>query len=215
MSITATTLSVAISDTDKVLTVGSGSGFPAVGTIGNPPYPVRIDKEFMLAVSQPASGTVNVIQRGYYGTAAVAHDKLAKVEVSAAPSDFAEPSAGNVVSLPPYLPVQSTLGQDTTFTSTQVAAWGNQPQEFAITKASAAAITLVAPSKAQDGLEVLFTNLTDAIHVITATSLLASSGSGSPYTTATWANAKAGGGLKLKAENGLWNVLSATNVTLT
>lgn len=216
MAITATTLSADLSATGLTMTVGSGSGFPTAGA-STPAsnYVVRIDKEFLLAVLQPVSGTIKLAQRGYNGTAATAHDVLSKVEVSAAPGDFSDPSAGNVVNLPPYLPSQQTIGEDITYTSAQIAAWGNQPIQFSITKASAAAIVLVAPSKAQDGLVISFTNLTDAIHVITATSLFASAGSGSPYTTATWANAKAGGGLTLQAENGLWNVLAATNVTLT
>lgn len=214
MSITQTYLSAALAATDNTMAVNSGTGFPTVGTIAQPPYLVRIDKEFLLANAQPVSGTISILQRGYNGTSAAAHDILAKVEVSSAPSDFADPSAGNVVSLPPSAPAMQTLGQDTTFTSTQVAGWGNQPQNFAITKATAAAITLVAPSKAQDGLMVTFTSLTDAIHAITATSLLANAGAASPYTTATWANAKAGGGITLQAQNGLWNEVSAINVTL-
>ncbi len=216
MSITQTNLTADISATDLTLAVASGSGFPAAGnTIASPPYLVRIDKEFMLAIQQPVSLAISVIQRGYNGTAAVAHDTLSKVEVSASPSDFADPSPGNSVALPPYLPSQQTIGEDITYTSAQIAAWGNQPIQFSITKASAAAIVLVAPSKAQDGLVISFTNLTDAIHVLTATSLFASGGSASPFTTATWANAKAGGAITLQAENGLWNVVNSLNVTLT
>lgn len=215
MSITATTLSADLSATGLTMTVGSGSGFPTAGAGVSANYLVRIDKEFMLAVSQPVSGTIKLAQRGYNGTAATNHDVLAKVEVSASPADFGDPSPGNVVTLTPGAPSMQTIGEDRTFTTTEIAAMGNQAQNFAITKATAAAITLVAPSKAQDGLTVTFTSLSDAIHVITATSLLANAGAASPYTTATWANAKAGGGITLQAENGLWNVLATTNVTLT
>jgi hypothetical protein len=216
MAITQTNLTVAMTATDLVMTVNSGTGFPTSG--GTTPasnYLVRIDKEFMLAILQPTAGVITVAQRGYNGTVAAAHDKLAKVEVSSAPGDFAQNPAASLQTLPAYLPNYQTLGQDTTFTTTQVAAWGNQPQNFAITKATAAAITLVAPSKGQDGLEIVFTSLTAAAHVITATSLLANAGTASPYTTATMANAEIGGGLILQAQNGLWNVLSAVNWTLT
>lgn len=215
MAITQTYLTAALTATGLTMTVNSGTGFPTSG--GSTPssnYLVRIDKEFMLATLQPTSGVITLAQRGYNGTAAAAHDVLAKVEVSSAPGDFAGPSAGNDVSLPPSAPNQQTLGQDTTFTSAQVAAWGNQPQSFAITKATAAAIVLVAPNKSQDGLVLTFTSLTDATHAITATSLLANAGAASPYTTATVANAKAGGGLVLQAQNGLWNVISNVNWTL-
>lgn len=215
MSITATTLSADLTDKGLTMTVGSGSGFPTAGsTIANPAYVVRIDKEYMLAIQQPTSGVIKLAQRGYNGTAAAAHDLLAKVEVSAAPSDFANPSPGNVVDLPPYLPTQETIGEDRTFTSAEIAAWGNQPREYAITKASAAAIVLVAPSKAQDGLTITFTSLTAAAHVITATTLLADAVSGSPHTTATFA-AFIGATLTLKAENGLYNVVSAVVVPIT
>ncbi len=215
MSITQTAITADLSASALTATVTSGSGFPSVGTIASPPYLVRIDKEFMLCNAQPAAGTISLLQRGYAGTAAAPHDILSKIEVSASPSDFADPSPGNVVTLTPAAPSQQTIGEDITYTSAQIAGWGNQPQIFAITKATAAAIVLVAPSKAQDGLTLEFTNLTDAIHVLTATALFASGGSASPYTTATWANAKAGGGITVQAMNGLWNVINSLNVTLT
>ena len=215
MAITQTYLSAAMAATDLTMTVNSGTGFPTSGgTTPQNNYLVRIDKEYMLALLQPTSGVITLAQRGYNGTAPASHDVLAKVEVSSAPSDFAGPSPGNVVSLPPSLPSYSTLGQDTTFTSSQIAAYGNQPQNFAISKATAAAITLVAPNKSQDGLTMTFTSLTDATHAITATSLFASAGAASPYTTATWANAKAGGAITVQAQNGLWNVINSINVTL-
>jgi len=216
MAITATALSADLTASGLTMTVASGTGFPTAGapSPANPGYLVRIDKEFMLAISQPVAGTIKLAQRGYNGTAAAAHDTLSKVEVSSAPNDFANPSPGNVVSLPNYVPAMQTIGEDRIFTSAEVAAWGNQPQDFAITKATAAAITLVAPSKAQDGLVLVFTSLTAAAHVITATSLLADAVTGSPHTTATFA-AFIGASLTLKAENGLWNVIAAVVVPIT
>lgn len=214
MAITQTYLSADLSATGLTMTVNSGTGFPSVGAAPSSSYLVRIDKEYMLAVTQPVAGTIKLAQRGYNGTAATAHDILAKVEVSALPSDFADPSAGNVAPLPPYLPAQQTIGEDYTFTSTGVAALGNQPLICAITKATAAAITLVAPSKAQDGLVLQFTSLTAAAHVITATSLLGDAVSGSPHTTATFA-AYIGASLTLQAQNGIWNVTASVGVTIT
>jgi len=215
MAVTQTTLSAAIVAGDLTMTVASGTGFPTTGaTALAQGYLVRIDKEYMWAIAQPVAGQITLRGRGANGTAAQAHDKLAKVIVSSAPSDFAGNAPGFDVELPPYLPIYLTLGQDKTFTTSEIAAYGNQSRTFAITKATAAAITLVAPDKSQDGLILEFTSLTDATHAITATSLLANAGASSPYTTATWANAKAGGGIKLIAENALWNVISSTNVTL-
>lgn len=215
MAITQTALSADLSATGHTMTVASGTSFPTAGTtIANPGYLVRIDKEYMLAIQQPVSGVIKIGMRGYAGTAAVAHDTLAKVEVSSAPSDFAEPSPGNSVTLPPYLPSQETLGEDKTFTAAEVAAWGNQPRQFAITKATAIACTLVAPSKSQDGLVVTFTSLTAVLHVVTATALLANGGTASPYTTATGADSKIGATLTLQAQNGLWNVVANVGWTL-
>lgn len=215
MAITATTLAADLGANDVTMSVASGSGFPTSGsTIANPGYLVRIDNEYMLAVQQPVSGTIKIAQRGYDGTAAVAHDILAKVLVSSAPSDFSPVAAGSQVELPPFTPVQQTIGEDLTFTTAQVAALGNQPRVYAITKATAAAITLVAPSKAQDGLTLVFTSLTAAAHVITATTLLGDAVSGSPHTTATFA-AFIGATLTLQAQNGIYSVVSSTGITIT
>lgn len=215
MSITATALSADLSATGLTMKVASGTGFPTAGGAPvTPGYIVRIDREYMLAVQQPVSGVIKVAQRGYNGTAAEPHDILAKVEVSSLGSDFADPSPGNVTSMPPYQPSMQTIGEDYTFTAAEVASWGNQPRIFPITKATAAAITLVAPSKAQDGLTLTFTNLTAAAHVITATSLLADAVSGSPHTTATFA-AFIGSSLTLQAQNGLWNVIAAVVCPIT
>jgi hypothetical protein len=116
--------------------------------------------------------------------------------------------------MPPFQPAMQTIGEDYTFTLAEVAAWGNQARNFPITKATAAAIVLVAPSKAQDGLTLVFTSLTAAAHVITATTLLADAVTGSPHTTATFA-AFIGASLTLQAQNGLWNVIAAVVVPIT
>lgn len=215
MAITQTNLTADLSATSLTMSVASGTGFPAAGaTIANPAYLVRIDKEYMLAVQQPVSLFIKLIQRGYNGTAAAEHDTLSKVEVSANPIDFANPSSGNVIDLPAYIPSMQTLGEDRTFTSTEIAAWGNQPRNFAITKGSACLFTLVAPSKAQDGLTVVITSDTAFAHVLTATTLLGDAVSGSPHTTATFA-AFIGATITLQAQNGIYNVVSAVGVTVT
>ena len=215
MAITQTTLSADLGANDVTMVVGSGTGFPTAGSsIANPGYLVRIDNEYMLAIQQPVAGTIKIAQRGYNGTAAVAHDLLSHVLVSSAPSDFNPVAPGNQVDLPPALPIQQTLGEDRTFTTAQIAAFGNQPRLFAITKATACLFTLVAPSEAQNGLTIVFTSLTAAAHVLTATSLLGDAVSGSPHTTATFA-AYIGTSLTLQAQNGIYNVVSSTGITIT
>jgi hypothetical protein len=213
MAITSTALSADLSASALTMAVASGTGFPTTGDTVPQSYVVRIDDEYMVAVTQPVAGTIKLRSRGYYGTAAVAHDTLARVLVSSNPQDFGpNPTAGDVP-LPPYRPDMVTIGEDRTFTTAEIAAIARDTI-YTITKATAAAITLVAPSKAQDGITLKFTSQTAAAHVITATALLANAGAASPYTTATTANATIGGGLALQAQNGLWNVISAVNWTL-
>jgi hypothetical protein len=216
MAITGTTLSADLSATGLTMTVASGTGFPTSGaSTPQSNYLVRIDKEFMLAVLQPVANTIKLAQRGYNGTVAAAHDLLSYVEVSSNPGDFANPPSGQTTTLPAYIPDMQTLGEDYTFTAAEIAAYGNQARDFVITKATAIAVTLVAPSKAQDGLVLTFTSDTAALHVITATSLFASGGTSSPYTTATASNTKAGSTMVLKAYNALWTVVSLQNWALT
>lgn len=216
MAITQTNVTAAVAASDTTIVVSSGTGFPTTGAPPlTPGYLCRMDKEFFYAIAQPVAGQITIRGRGSNGTVAQAHDTLAKIEVSATPQDFASASPGTDVTLPPFLPVYQTLGQDTTFTSAQVAAWGNQPQNFALTKATAIAVTLVAPSKSQDGLVVTFTSLVAVADAITATSLLANGLTGSPYTTATKSDTKIGGALTLQAQNGLWNVVAQQGWTLT
>ncbi len=216
MPITQTTLAADLSATGLTMKVTSGSsGFPTAG--GNPVTPgylCRIDKEYFLAVQQPVAGVIKIAQRGYNGTAAASHDILSYVEVSPLGSDFADPSPGNVVSLPPGLPSMQTIGENRTFTSAEIAAWGNQPQNFVFTKGSAATVVLVAPSKAQDGLVLTFTSAVPYLNVITATALLANGATASPYTTATGADSKIGASITLQAQNGLWNVVANVGFTL-
>jgi hypothetical protein len=215
MAITATALSADLSATALTMKVASGTGFPTAG--GAPVstgYVVRVDREYLLAFSQPVAGVIKIGHRGYNGTFAQSHDILAKVEVSSLGSDFADAFPGSVVSMPPHQPGMQTLGEDRTFTSAEIAAWGNQAQNFAITKGSACLFTLVAPSKAQDGLTLVFTSLTAFAHVLTATTLIGDAVSGSPHTTGTFA-AFIGATLTLQAQNGIWNEVSAIGVTVT
>ena len=84
----------------------------------------------------------------------------------------------------------------------------------AITKSSAAAaMTLAAPTAAQEGIEITIISETAKAHTVTATSLLDNGASGSPYSTATFA-AYVGANIKLKAVNLVWVVISSNNVTL-
>ncbi len=213
MSWTTTSLSADLAASDVKMTVASGSGFPAVGTAGAQNYRVKIDQEWMLADGQPVSGTITIKRRGDQGTIAADHDILSRVYVSNVASDWLSnpPASSTPTSVAQNL--QATLGEDKTFTSAEVAAI-TKSTDFMIYKATAAAITLVAPSVQQNGVRLSFSSATAAAHVITATSLLEDGASGAPHTTATFA-AYIGAGLTLMANNGVWQVMSNTGVTIT
>jgi hypothetical protein len=214
MAITQTNLTADLGINDTQMSVAAGAGFPGAGVIANPGWLVRIDKEYLLAISQPVTNTIKIAQRGFNGTAAAAHDLLAKVTVSSSGSDFPDSAPGNLTVLPANLPSMTTIGENRIFTVAEVHSWGNQPQLFAITKATAAAVTLVAPGKDQDGLVVTFTSLTAAAHVITATALLNDAVTGGPHGTITFA-AFAGSGITMMAQNGLWNVMASVVAPIT
>lgn len=84
---------------------------------------------------------------------------------------------------------------------------------YVVTKGSAAALTLAAPTAGtDDGLIIKITSATAFAHVLTATSLLNTGAAG--VSVATFA-AHAGAGLILMAYNGLWNVMSSVGITYT
>lgn len=209
MALTRTSLSAAASASTHTLSITStSSGFPAVGTYGQPPQLMQVDSEYMLIQLVPVANTVKVMQRGYNGSKVVAHDILAPVVTSSVIADFPEIAQGEVVTRPPDVWDQVTLGQDGAI------ALPTKNTNVVITKASACLFTLAAPSKAQDGLRLTITSATGAAHVLTATSLLENGLSGSPFTTGTWA-AFIGGTLSLVAINSVWNLVGAGNgVTL-
>lgn len=92
------------------------------------------------------------------------------------------------------------------------------PQTGVITKGSAAALTLAAPTAGavsaggQDNTKLVITSNTAFAHTITATSLIQDGVTGGAKTTATFA-AFPGATIELVAYNGKWNVISK-NVVL-
>ncbi len=180
MALTNTTLSAACSANDVVLAVTStSSGFPAVGTIGSKQI-MRIDGEDMLIDVVPVAGSVKVLQRGFNGTAAAAHDILAVIATSSNAQDFLLNPTGAASPRPPYVDDIVTLGEDTVFAAagtTPIA--GTQPYPtknttYVITKGSACAITLIAtgattpaPSSASMGVRMTFINGVAAANTVT------------------------------------------------
>jgi len=184
------------------------SGLPPVGALPLPVgNPMQIDAELMYVVSQPTAGNVIVRGRGTEG-AAVAHDILSNVCVSATPGDFPVPGVGQTQTLDPANDAPQTIGQD----GTLVIPVSNTI--YNINKVTALALVLPAPPVTLNGLTLVFTSNTAVAHVITATNLYQDGTGTLPHSTATF-NSKQGASMIVTAENGLWNFASpANNVTI-
>ena len=88
-----------------------------------------------------------------------------------------------------------------------------QESIVSIKKTSAAALTLAAPTTAQDGTVITFLGVTAYAHVITFTGGAYVTGTSSTKTTATFP-AYEGGTLRVIAKNGHWYQSGLTAVTL-
>lgn len=211
MALASASLTNAITKDTMQFVLSSISSSTMLPTVGAPPLsvgvPMLIDSEMMFVVSQPVAGTVVVRGRGSDGTAVVGHDVLANVYFSSSASDFGTPAAGFISTIDPTDDVAVSIGQDGAIAIPTTNTAVN------INKATAAALTLAAPSLASNGVTMVITTQTAAAHVITATTLLADGASGSPHTTATFL-AQKGASITLMAENGLWNVTALQNVTV-
>ncbi len=206
MALTATTLAADLSATSLTATLTStSSGFPAVGTMGSRQL-MLIDSEWMMINYIPVANTVKILQRGYNGSAAVAHDILANVLTSSAASDFPAVPVGAVSDRPPYIDDIVTVGENGTIAAP------NKNTTYMLNKATALATTVLAsPTTAQNGIRATFTSQTAAAHVITA---VMEDGTTGGSTTATFTAFK-GASMILEAANGIWNVIAVQSVTIT
>lgn len=197
MALTNTTLATAAGSNDMSIKVTSATGF-AAGNI------IRVDNEIM-AQTGAASGTSIPVRRGIEGTSAIAHGILADV-VTGLPGDYPNPPPAQVT----FVPVDAarvTLGVDTTLSSTDFV----QDTTFVLTKAGVCAITLGAPSKAQNGVRIGFRSNTANAHTVTYTAGFY--GDTTSSDVATFA-AKVGASCTFEANGGAWGVLTLANVTL-
>jgi hypothetical protein len=143
MALTNTTLAAAMAFNDTTLRLTAATGFADKQII-------RVDNEIM-AQAGDANGVVVTVRRGLDGTAVVAHGILADV-VTGLLTDFPAPPAGMPVMVPPTIvPGRNSLGTDVTIATADLP---KGDLSYVITKATACAITLGAPSKAQNGLRI-------------------------------------------------------------
>ncbi len=205
MALTNTTLAADLGANDTILKLTSSTGYPAVGLIaGANNTRIQIDGEYMYHVETIASGTIRVRSRGADGSLAVAHDVLAPVSMGT-PSDFLLSPNGAVAPRPEYFDEIASYGEDGAI------AVPTRPQTIMLTKATAGAYTLAAPTVSQNGLRLIVTSQTAAAHVITG---VFEDGTTGGSTTATFAAFK-GATVTFVAANGLWNIVNTMTVTIT
>lgn len=189
MSITATTLSGGIGADDLTIQVASATG----ASIRNV---IQIDDEFLTQTAD-ASGLSIPVRRGQQGSAAQAHNAGAVVLMGLA-SDFPAAPAGTAIPQPvaPSWTVASYAAAGAIAVPTT-----KQNVYVKLSAGSAAAMTLAAPTYAQEGQELRIQ--AEADHA---------------YTVAYGDTATFGGAvddnIHLKAVNGNWSVLSTRNVTI-
>jgi hypothetical protein len=200
MALTNTTLAAAVAFNDVTIRLTSATGF-ADGQL------IRVNNEFM-AQAGAANGVVVTVRRGLDGTAVSAHGILSDV-VTGLLSDFPAPPAGMPVMVPPTIvPGRNSIGVDTTFAA---ADFPKGDLSYVITKATACAITLGQPSKAQNGLRITFRSATAAAHTVTLTAGFY--GDTTSSDIATFA-AKIGASMTIEANAGTWGVIALANVTI-
>lgn len=196
MALTRTTISAAIAADADIIPVTSASGFAAGNFL-------RVDNEYMMVVA--VNGTnIQVRSRGDLGSAAAAHNSLAPA------------TTGLLSDLPNYPLGQAAQvdaqGQTIVTASVDGAlAIPTQNTLVLVQKAGVCAMTLAAPTTAQDGLEVTILSATANAHTVTYTAGFY--GDTTSSDVATFA-AKVGASMTIKAQGGKWGVVSLANVTL-
>lgn len=124
-----------------------------------------------------------------------------------------DPVTGNLFNSQTGLPFSTPQTLTKQVVTTVTGAITIQNSTVLLTGTGVQAMTLAAPTAAQAGTRIFVTSTSAHAHTITATSLLNDGATGVPHTTATFA-AFAGAGIILEAYNGLWQVVSNNNVTV-
>lgn len=196
MSLATTTLSGAKPTNAVVISLTSATG------VANKMLAL-VDGEWMRITSVNLSPTVGVVP-GYTGTPAGPHGVLAPVAYGI-PSDFV--SAG----IAPGTIVSSlSFGVSGAITGPSGAGVPVANTIVYLTKATAGAYTLAGPAADQQNT-VTFISTTAAAHTVTYTAGFA--GNTTSSDVATWA-ATINGTLTIKAQFGVWAIVSLTGVTV-
>jgi hypothetical protein len=206
MAITATTLSAAVGLTDTTVLLASITGVttPSFQTGSGITY-LFIDQELLLVMNAPAAATSPVlVKRGMGGTIQATHVSGSQVQVGL-PSDFTP----FVEAIGPSLTTRQTEGSlnwPATFLSGSTDAIPAGVAGFYVVKtAGVNAMTLAAPTVAQEGNIITVQSDTTNAHTITATSLFAN---GQALKTTATFPAFRGAVIQLRVCNLVYHVLS-------
>lgn len=210
MSITATTLSGAITASQTSFGVASAAGItiPNFQTASGITY-LFIDQELMLVIT--VNGTFIGVVRGVNGTQAAAHVSGAQVQIGL-PTDFVTQQElyGSAIT---KINTSAAFNQPAIFlTGTADAIPAHVAGFYVVKTGSADLMTLAAPVAADEGNIIEVWSDTAFAHTITATSLIAA---GVSLKTTVTFPAFRGAGVRLRACNLVWHLLagggSATN----
>lgn len=203
MAITATTTSAAVGASDTTVSVASATGItaPNFQTAAGITY-LRLDNEVMLVVG--VVGTVVSVLRAQDGTVATTHVSGALVQIGL-PSDFATRTqvfdniaVNTLVVTGRKLPAIWLSGSADAIPA-------GVSGYYVIKTAGVDAMTLAAPTLAQEGNVIDIWSDTTNAHTLTATSLLAN---GTALKTTATFPAFRGAGLTLVARNLVYHVVS-------
>jgi len=185
MALTKTTLAGAVTANATTVKLTSGTGVAKKMLL-------MLDGEKMLVTDVTLSPTVQVA-RGEQGTLAAAHANLTAA-IYGVPSDFTTPSGAPFVS----------YGADGAIAIPTV------DTTIYLTKATAAAMTLLGPARDQTNVVTIIGTVAVAN---TVTYLAGLYGDTTSSDIATFA-AKVGASITIKAQGGVWGPLATANVTI-
>lgn len=200
MASTNTTLAAPVAVSDTKITPVALTGF-AVGNV------VLVDNELM-AQSAPAQGAVVPVRRGLDGTVQSAHATGANVATGVG-SDFPGPAPGQEVVYSPAAPdgMQQGWGY---FTYSAAGAIPVVSGVHTIAGGGALAMTIGAPTAAQEGAELKIVSKSLFANTVTASpAWIGAAGTGIATFAAT------GGALLLKVVGGKLSVLSSSGAAFT
>jgi hypothetical protein len=199
MAAVATTLAAPCALSDTKITVASAAGF-AVGNV------VLVENELMNQ-SAPAAGLVVPVRRGLDGTVQGAHATGAFV-ASGLGSDFPGPAPGQEVVYPPAAPDGMQAGWNY-FTYSVAGAIPIISGVHTINGSGATAMTIAAPTVAQEGAELKIISKNLHANTLVATPAYL----GAAGATATFA--ATGGNIVLKVVGGKLSVIASSGVAFT